>query len=164
MDIKQPLDARAFVTIGKDMTFRDFAQGCWRMRGLGKGQSVHVLITRGVEKLIRSSKQKEFVEASPRLASNSAVIPSLLSGESIGDATTGSDFPIPSNNNLKLISKRERLSPLTRLCGWLMINTLKSERMQYTQLYQQNLSAIWRKLALQNMLASFTPVENHIEV
>jgi hypothetical protein len=33
MDIKHPIDARAAVTLGKDMTLRDFAQGCWRMRG-----------------------------------------------------------------------------------------------------------------------------------
>lgn len=39
------------------MTFRDFAQGCWRMRGLGKGQKAHILVTKGVEKLIKESKQ-----------------------------------------------------------------------------------------------------------
>eukprot|EP01124_Arcella_intermedia_P031565 TRINITY_DN7153_c0_g1_i1.p1 TRINITY_DN7153_c0_g1~~TRINITY_DN7153_c0_g1_i1.p1 ORF type:complete len:1682 (+),score=401.80 TRINITY_DN7153_c0_g1_i1:436-5046(+) len=52
MDIKQSINACALVTLGKDMTWRDFAQGCWRMRGLGKGQTVHVLITKEVQKLI----------------------------------------------------------------------------------------------------------------
>lgn len=36
MDIKQDLQACAAITIGKDMTLRDFAQGAWRMRGLGQ--------------------------------------------------------------------------------------------------------------------------------
>jgi hypothetical protein len=46
-----------------------------------------------------------------------------------------------------------------------MINTLKSEKMQYTQLYQQNLSSLWRKIALENMLKSSCPLEvDHIEV
>lgn len=37
MDIPQPISAKAAVTLGKDVTFRDFAQGCWRMRQLGSG-------------------------------------------------------------------------------------------------------------------------------
>jgi hypothetical protein len=53
MDIKQALDACAAVTLGKDMTLRDFAQGCYRMRGLGKGQTLHVLIVDEVQQLIR---------------------------------------------------------------------------------------------------------------
>ena len=36
--------AQAIVTIGKDMTFRDYAQGAFRMRGIGKGQTVHLYI------------------------------------------------------------------------------------------------------------------------
>lgn len=42
MDIKQDLSAVAAVTLGKDMTFRDYAQGAFRMRGIGKGQKVQV--------------------------------------------------------------------------------------------------------------------------
>lgn len=42
MDIKQGLSAIAAVTLGKDMTFRDYAQGAFRMRGIGKGQRVQV--------------------------------------------------------------------------------------------------------------------------
>ena len=39
MDIKQALDAKAALTLGKDMTFRDYAQGAFRMRGIGIGQT-----------------------------------------------------------------------------------------------------------------------------
>ena len=46
------MDAVAAVTIGKDMTLRDYKQGCWRMRGLGKGQRVHVFIVQEVYKLV----------------------------------------------------------------------------------------------------------------
>lgn len=45
MDIKQGLSAVAAVTLGKDMTFRDYAQGAFRMRGIGKGQKVQVTAT-----------------------------------------------------------------------------------------------------------------------
>eukprot|EP01050_Picozoa_sp_SAG11_P015090 SAG11_NODE_1922_length_4061_cov_13.009339_4_plen_371_part_00 len=44
MDIKQHLQAVAAITIGKDMTLRDYAQGAWRMRGLGQGQTLHIFI------------------------------------------------------------------------------------------------------------------------
>ena len=40
MDIKHALNARAALTLGKDMTFRDLAQGAFRMRGIGEGQTV----------------------------------------------------------------------------------------------------------------------------
>ncbi|CAN0310344.1 unnamed protein product, partial [Ectocarpus sp. 12 AP-2014] len=52
MDIKQGLSAVAAVTLGKDMTFRDYAQGAFRMRGIGKGQKVQVLVIPEVQRLI----------------------------------------------------------------------------------------------------------------
>lgn len=44
MDIKQAPTAHAIVTVGKDMTFRDYAQGCYRMRGIGQGQTVELYV------------------------------------------------------------------------------------------------------------------------
>ena len=38
MDIRHGLSARAALTLGKDMVFRDLAQGAFRMRGIGEGQ------------------------------------------------------------------------------------------------------------------------------
>jgi len=52
MDIKQALNAVAVVTLGKDMTFRDYAQGAFRMRGIGKGQTIHLFIISEVKRLI----------------------------------------------------------------------------------------------------------------
>ena len=52
MDIKQSLLARAVITLGKDMTLRDFAQGAYRMRGIGKGQTLVLLVPGEVESLI----------------------------------------------------------------------------------------------------------------
>ena len=44
MDIKQSPNAHAVQTIGKDMTFRDLAQGAYRMRGIGKGQTIELYL------------------------------------------------------------------------------------------------------------------------
>eukprot|EP01059_Diplonema_ambulator_P000956 TRINITY_DN1073_c1_g4_i1.p1 TRINITY_DN1073_c1_g4~~TRINITY_DN1073_c1_g4_i1.p1 ORF type:complete len:4122 (+),score=1331.11 TRINITY_DN1073_c1_g4_i1:86-12451(+) len=49
MDIKHAATARAVVTIGKDMTFRDYAQGAYRMRGIGKGQTIKLFIINEVQ-------------------------------------------------------------------------------------------------------------------
>lgn len=53
MDIKQAPNARAVLTIGKDMTFRDYAQGAFRMRQIGQGQTIHLYIISEVDELLR---------------------------------------------------------------------------------------------------------------
>ncbi|KAF0690318.1 Aste57867_18249 [Aphanomyces stellatus] len=53
MDIKQGINARAVLTLGKDMTFRDYAQGAYRMRGIGAGQTIHLYLIPEVENRIR---------------------------------------------------------------------------------------------------------------
>ena len=40
------------MTVGKDTTLRDFAQGCWRMRGLSRGQTVQVVFRNEVGNLV----------------------------------------------------------------------------------------------------------------
>ena len=37
-------DVTAAVTLSKDTTLRDYAQGCWRMRDLGAGHSAHLIV------------------------------------------------------------------------------------------------------------------------
>ena len=73
VDVQQTLSARAAMTLGKDMTFRDFAQGAFRMRAVGSGQTITLLITPQVAHLVRAevarmrsvplSEQKELVAA-----------------------------------------------------------------------------------------------------
>ena len=54
MDIAQAPGARAVVTIGKDMTFRDYAQGTFRMRGIGQGQTITVMLIPEVRDMIKA--------------------------------------------------------------------------------------------------------------
>jgi hypothetical protein len=53
MDIKQAVDACACMTLGKDMVFRDYAQGAFRMRGIGKGQTICLLVVPEIQDRIR---------------------------------------------------------------------------------------------------------------
>ena len=52
MDIKHTPNAKALVTFGKDMVLRDLAQGAYRMRGIGKGQTVAFFIIPEVKHLV----------------------------------------------------------------------------------------------------------------
>ena len=55
MDIRQAPGATAALTLGKDMTLRDYAQGAWRMRQIGRGQRLELLVVPEVAKLIERS-------------------------------------------------------------------------------------------------------------
>ena len=52
MDIKHAHNAVAVLTLGKDMVLRDYGQGAYRMRGIGKGQRIHLLIIPEVHELL----------------------------------------------------------------------------------------------------------------
>jgi len=54
MDIKQAVDVTAAMTLGKDMVYRDYAQGSFRMRGLGKGQGIRILVVPEILRRIQS--------------------------------------------------------------------------------------------------------------
>ncbi|CAI5722768.1 unnamed protein product [Hyaloperonospora brassicae] len=62
MDIKQCVNARAVVTLGKDMTFRDYAQGAYRMRGIATGQSICLFLIPEVENRISHEMKLANVE------------------------------------------------------------------------------------------------------
>ena len=53
MDIAQSSSRRAAITLGMDMHFRDYSQGAYRMRRLGKGQRLLVLYPSSVGELIK---------------------------------------------------------------------------------------------------------------
>ena len=40
------------MTLGKDMTLRDYAQGAWRMRQIGRGQRLELIVVPEVAKLV----------------------------------------------------------------------------------------------------------------
>ncbi|KAF8318608.1 uncharacterized protein EI90DRAFT_3020979 [Cantharellus anzutake] len=57
-DLKLPADYRAAVTLGPKVTKDRLVQGCMRMRGLGKGQSVLFLAPPDVDRKIRKFSKK----------------------------------------------------------------------------------------------------------
>ena len=63
IDIKHTIDAVCLVTIGKGMTLRDLMQGAWRMRGIGKGQTIRYHMTTEIAELIRRELREEAIDA-----------------------------------------------------------------------------------------------------
>ncbi|KAJ8548740.1 hypothetical protein ON010_g10931 [Phytophthora cinnamomi] len=78
MDIKQCVNARAVVTLGKDMTFRDYAQGAYRMRGIATGQSICLFLIPEVENRIRHEMKLAHVELSTQASAQQRLNEFLL--------------------------------------------------------------------------------------
>ena len=123
MDIKHCLSARAAVTLGKDMVFRDLAQGAFRMRGIGAGQTVALLIIPEVQQLMQR-----------QLAKAGYSRPALAYG--------GGD------DGANLQQQQQTLLDVT---AWLVLNSMRTERLQFDQLCHQNLANIWRANAFEQL-------------
>jgi hypothetical protein len=91
------------------MTFRDYAQGAFRMRGIGKGQTMHLFAIPEVNSLI-----SKVSKSSP-------------------PQTTSSD----SGAGLQKI--------LRDVVGWLVVNSMKSETVQFNMLCEQAIYNVFRK-------------------
>jgi len=121
MDVMQPLLCTACLTLSKDMTFRDYAQGAYRMRGIGQGQQVELLMTPEVCSLIHKSLSKiERVTEEARVA------------------------------NLASLRKKPEAwcqQLIVDVISWLLLNGLSSEASKQRLLCQQDLYNLWRNAA-----------------
>ena len=118
MDINHILDAKAVLTLSKDMVFRDIAQGAYRMRGINKGQTIHLYIIPEVKDLLFRELSK-----------------------------AGISCNWDTINNYDKIKKS-----LCDVIAWLLINSMKSERIQYNQLCLQNVANVYRKGAFTHLI------------
>ena len=111
IDIKHMLSATALLTLGKDMTFRDYAQGAFRMRGIGNGQTIHVLVIPEVMELMQAEAKFDKVH-----------VPAPL----VVDAN-----PVV----------------LQAISTWLVVNSMRAEKLQFNLLCEQSARNVWRKRA-----------------
>lgn len=119
MDIEHTPNAVAIQTLGKDMTFRDLSQGAYRMRGIGIGQTVHLLIIPEVYDLINRSLR----------------------------CVRQKSADVSERDDLLPISKRPAAKVLTDITAWLLVNSIRSEHTQHNQLCLQSCANVWRKSA-----------------
>ena len=126
MDIKHHDSAVAALTLGKDMVFRDLAQGAFRMRGIAKGQRIHVLLIPEVEDLVARELEQAGLPRPPTRV--------MIEGEAPNDART------------------RRV--LVACVAWLTINSMRAERVQFNQLCVQNVTNVFRKVAFREIASA----------
>ena len=132
-DISHLSNARAVLTLGKDMTFRDAVQGAFRMRGIGKGQVIHLLMIPEVQNLIQ-----------------------------INIALCGSKFWTNDESSRKMNPLKLNWGPefapeiLVAVSGWLLLNSMRKEKIQFGMLIEQNMNNVWRKQCMLGLRAGYT--------
>ena len=111
MDIKHVVNARAAITLGKDMVFRDYVQGAFRMRGIGRGQRITVFIIPEVEELM---------------------------ARQLSDRLLGEQPPPPVVAAAHMQQGERTMPPHRRtledIAGWLYLNSMASEQIQWQML------------------------------
>jgi len=117
--VSLPISARAL------NISRDLAQGAFRMRGIGAGQSVTLLIIPEVRELMRRQLSKAGIHED-------------------GQGAPGAGAAAQSQAAL-----------LSSVSAWLVINSMASERVQFDQLCGQNLANIWRHNAWKQLLDGY---------
>jgi hypothetical protein len=142
MDIHQCIDARAALTLGKDMTFRDYAQGSFRMRGIGKGQTVELFIIPEVMRLIDDQMQK--LSKQQAVAVTQQAPPPAAAGYGTEDLLS-LQVNTPTSAPLMPATGGRRL--LVNVAAWLTVNGMRSENMQFRMLCEQSIDNVSRKRA-----------------
>jgi len=149
MDIKHVVNATAVITLGKDMTFRDYVQGAYRMRGIGSGQKIHVYVIPEVADLI--SREIRAANSSDSLASTAIfeTMTRLRGGETASLASDALQEAEKRNAEVEKV--------LEALVAWLVINSMRTEQTQWSMLCVQNASNIYRKNAFRRILSGAEP-------
>jgi hypothetical protein len=141
MDIHQCIDARAALTLGKDMTFRDYAQGAFRMRGIGKGQTIELFIIPEVMLLIETQYRRGSGGAIPVPQQS----PQAFQQDPLGSdlLSLASPLPQPYGPSIGMHGSNKQL--LINVAAWLTVNGMKSENMQFRMLCHQSIENVSRK-------------------
>jgi len=135
MDIHQAINARAALTLGKDMTFRDYAQGAFRMRGIGKGQTIELFIIPEVFRLIIDQQNRVQANLAKQQQHQQAQAPAPApSLNSYGADLLSLSDPLSSPATFTPITgqaAQQGRQLLINVASWLTVNGLKSENMQF---------------------------------
>eukprot|EP01063_Lacrimia_lanifica_P039595 TRINITY_DN8724_c1_g4_i1.p1 TRINITY_DN8724_c1_g4~~TRINITY_DN8724_c1_g4_i1.p1 ORF type:complete len:4579 (+),score=2099.61 TRINITY_DN8724_c1_g4_i1:248-13984(+) len=124
LDVSHTPNAQAALTLGKDMTFRDFAQGAYRMRGIGTGQTIDLIVIPEVYDLIRRELK-----------------------------LAGQECPAdPPADSAMCMDEEVTREVLVASVAWLMINSMRTEKLQYNQLCIQKTANVYRKEAFNVIL------------
>eukprot|EP00443_Scrippsiella_acuminata_P064940 CAMPEP_0115510062 /NCGR_PEP_ID=MMETSP0271-20121206/73202_1 /TAXON_ID=71861 /ORGANISM="Scrippsiella trochoidea, Strain CCMP3099" /LENGTH=244 /DNA_ID=CAMNT_0002939981 /DNA_START=92 /DNA_END=824 /DNA_ORIENTATION=+ len=125
-DIKHSFNALAAVTIGKDTTWRDHTQGCYRMRGIEDGQRLNLLIPPQVVSTVANDLKG--------LSSAAQFV------------VEGSVQKLPVEGPKPDEAKNEKA--LCVVASWLLYRQIHTMKVRFTMLQFQDLANIWRRASL----------------
>lgn len=152
MDIHQTIDARAVLTLGKDMTFRDYAQGAFRMRGIGKGQTIHLFVVPEVLRLIDDQMKRGKAGTNTGANLFKPVVPQQPQGGAYGSDILSLSV---ANTGISVSSATEGRQLLVNVSAWLTVNGMKSENVQFRMLCQQSIDNVTRKRAHGTLIRNY---------
>lgn len=131
-----------FVLRFADVTFRDFSQGAYRMRGLGQGQRIHVVITDEIAKLIGSATGAELpADGAPAVESSESSL------TAVGSAARAPQVDVASSAAFQAL-------PPSAVASWLLFNSIRMESLQYLALLKQRAAGTWRHPAMHALLST----------
>jgi hypothetical protein len=139
MDIKQAVDACAALTLGKDMVFRDYALGAFRMRGIGMGQTITLLVV-------------------PEIADRIDTQVSIGAGR--GTPAESDKYQLQGTNPRELDNVVTTPQFLKDVVSWLMINSMRVDGVQYNLLCEQNVGNIWRKRCFNTLKSDYKSIDS----
>ena len=155
-------NAVALLTLGKEMNYRDYAQGAYRMRGIATGQRINVLVVPEVKKLLDrqlegvEEKQEvmEWLRCVVRRVSNSGACGDLQDAQALRVMRAAPPCILRSKdkNRYPPLMGEQHLVLLERILCWLLVNTVNSEIKQCSFLLTQDLSNLKRRAALSELL------------
>ena len=122
MDIKHALNAEAVLTLGKGMVWRDYAQGAYRMRGIGVGQTIRLFVPPEILSLIQTAV-------------------------AMGEGTHPADVRRRQEMLPSGAARTRQL--LCDVAAWQVSKAMETEHVQWTLLMQQSANNVWRKRALE---------------
>ena len=163
MDIKHVVNATAVITLGKDMVFRDYVQGAYRMRGIGTGQRVHVFVIPEVRELMARERLAMVPKPSDDDDDHEASDSTSKSVAATAAASAAAAAAADGSGGAGLLRRFESAvvegdgclcdpEVLKQVVAWLVVNSMRSEQTQWSMLCIQNVSNIYRKTAMEVML------------
>ncbi len=114
------------------MTFRDYAQGSFRMRGIGKGQTIEIFIIPEVLQLIHQH------------CGGLAPTPSTYANLNTSNNNTNSSSNVQQTKQM-----------LNNVSAWLVINSMRSEGIQFNMLCEQSVYNVLRKNGFKSLTTQY---------
>ena len=124
-DIPQTATASAVLTLSADLVFRDYAQAAYRMRGIGKGQRIVLFAIPEVQQLLDA-------EAARGRGITPQARAEMTGGLPTAEARAGAE--------------------LDDVVAWLLLNSFRTERVQFELWCLHCAHNTWRKAAMRVLL------------